>query len=334
MNDNIGKTQASPDASEQTSEPHGRDNTHHCSSLPQLSKALKQLREGTVNASSKLRLPNLFEKMWISRFSKSSSSPSNQHPCFSQSAANITASRMAAGNLGHFAKHHPREMERENDGTPEAVDELDTGKCVLDEDDNVLGLPNIHHSSLPPQDDVALAIKMAKIVTYKIKKDQIAGIYSGNGNNRSVSVSDPKPQFGKVSVVPADNLSLIDNYFTEREKRYKGNNIPGVYQFPKPKDFMDCNSQGVNWKAKCSINSFENGKKVGRLHRSPFPCTDAMHREKTSVTKTKAAVLKPGQVDVTKVWSRQTSDFDTPLVMARKDIPVKSTGSRPTAALN
>ena len=61
------------------------------------------------------------------------------------------------------------------------------------------------------------------------------------------------------------------------------------------------------------------GVSGGKLCRSFYPVTEALHREGTSVSKLKGRSLAPGDCLVAKVWPRNLQKFATPLEMATED---------------
>ena len=107
------------------------------------------------------------------------------------------------------------------------------------------------------------------------------------------------------------------------------NKVPGLYVFPKVKDFVKRKNKlaGFDWKVardEPAEREGPSGRFFHNLTRHTFPVTEALHREGTSITKRKAAVLnKPGMFNVTKVWKRPSEKFDLPTVMAKKDIYVE-----------
>ncbi|KAI0207566.1 hypothetical protein LSAT2_007777, partial [Lamellibrachia satsuma] len=110
---------------------------------------------------------------------------------------------------------------------------------------------------------------------------------------------------------------------------------PSRARFPKTTDFIsreqtkvDMNNSILEWKlptrscrqsqpvfhrpTACSVSG-------GKLCRSFYPVTEALHREGTSVSKLKGRSLGPGDCLVAKVWPRNLQKYATPLEMATED---------------
>ena len=132
----------------------------------------------------------------------------------------------------------------------------------------------------------------------------------------------------------ASNRQDNNRKTAENNKKTIKADISGEYIFPKEGSFIPSEPNlvqeaGVDWIVKPSASRWRPLIKAPGIHRrcrAPFPVTEALHREGTSVTKIKAKTLRQGDVQVAKVWMGPCDPNVPPAHVARniKVIPRSS----------
>ena len=175
-----------------------------------------------------------------------------------------------------------------------------------------------------------LAGPKSNITPKGINKEDTLKVNTENGQNHNVEVN-------KEKIIQGNEKKA---YF---DSRFKPPPIPAKFTFPKCKDFIVMQDNvvenlSIGWK----INSMfktnfvesttykkheSRGNTVrGQLRKELFPVTEAMNKHGTSVSRRTAKALKPGDITVSKVWSRslkRESSAVSPYQMAREDVHLK-----------
>ena len=195
------------------------------------------------------------------------------------------------------------------------------------------------------EEDVMVRVDDALEETLRTKEKQRSDFLAGVPRHFSFSLS-------KCLVIYEDDLHRFrrkrrkanrEARLVEKQKAASGGkprvisrrHSPCRATFPKVADFIsrentmvDMNNAVLEWKlptkgyhpaqpacqrqTACSVSG-------GKLCRSFYPVTEALHREGTSVSKVKGRSLGAGDCLVAKVWPRNLEKFATPLEMATED---------------
>ena len=202
---------------------------------------------------------------------------------------------------------------------------------------------SMDHKLSPVQEALENAAKLRQ----SIREDKLAGISTSASHTPSGQNIENKKN-GRASTAPGsqEQKGSRKKHMTVADARFKPPPIPARFTFPKCKDFIVTEDQkienvDVGWKMQSMFkrntvesttykkNDFRRNTLPGRLCRSTFPVTDAMHKHGTSVSKRSAKALnKPGDWKICKFWKRSLDNGlhkVSPYQMAFEDIRIKLT---------
>ena len=204
-------------------------------------------------------------------------------------------------------------------------------------DDQLSGLPTNAFQLMEPQGPQLKVVTEIKASVYNRRKRQQKRMQEEVHNEEISKDSKKTPESLKHNIPNGFVFPKEENFIREKTKIEK---IGVDWQISNDKDSLvngdslSVSSQSEPFKPRSrpnppppplSLGPRRNSTIPGRLCRTSYPVTEALHRHGTSITKLRGKTLQPGDINVSKVWPRKLDTNShtkvTPIEMALKDVP-------------